>query len=132
MLLLQRLTGATGLKRSFVTLSSKVVDYETAARPEESQPLPRPSEMRGAAGVFAAAMAGLAPSVAALVALFCHGFIPDGQLLPLTWMDSLPAWQHPYPVLLAALFVVWVVFSLVQVVFRPLQIWVLKYGPLAA
>src|SRR5205823_5851849 len=49
---------------------------------------------------FAAAV--LLPSVAALAVLLLHWFVPNGQLLPMSWTDSLPAWRHPYPVLLEA------------------------------
>ena len=74
-----------------------------AAGPEESRPAPRRA---AAPGGVAAAVAVAAPAAAALAALTLHLLLPDRQKrLPLTWMDPLAAWQHPYPVVLAILFV---------------------------
>src|SRR5205823_11039079 len=45
----------------------------------------------------------LAPAVAAGVALALHQLLPNRQMLPMSWMDKLPAWRHPYPLLLDGL-----------------------------
>jgi NitT/TauT family transport system permease protein len=50
-----------------------------------------------------AAFALVALGVVCLGALLAHLYGPDRQLLPLTWMDRLPAWQHPYPAVLEGL-----------------------------
>src|SRR5947209_1291099 len=87
-------------------LSSSVVDpLALAAEPRESSAAPattRPSGLRTAVPV-------LAPVVAAGGALLVHWLLPvrqllaNGEKLPATWMDKLPAWQRPYPQFLAAL-----------------------------
>jgi NitT/TauT family transport system permease protein len=71
------------------------------AGPEEGRPAPRRA---AGPGDVSAATAVAAPAAAALAALALHLLLPDRQKrLPLTWMDPLPAWQHPYPVLLTIL-----------------------------
>lgn len=47
-----------------------------------------------------AAAVAASPIVMALAALAAHQFLPDRQLQPMSWTDSLSAWQHPYPVVL--------------------------------
>ncbi len=45
----------------------------------------------------------MAPTVAALAALSVHLFLLDKRAAPMGWMDELPGWRHPYPLLLVAL-----------------------------
>ena len=44
----------------------------------------------------------LSPAVVGGVALAVHRLMPNTQEEPLTWLAAVPAWQHPYPVLLLA------------------------------
>src|SRR5262245_1673842 len=70
--------------------------------------------------------------VAALGALLIHLRLPNGQSLPVTWMDPLPSWQHPYPLLLANLLAISFLVALLQAVWRPSRPWVRHYAPLLA
>jgi len=85
-----------------------------------------------------AAIPVLAPVVAAGTALLVHWQLPvrqalaDGEKLPATWMDTLPTWQRPYPVLLASLLALALLAAIVQWVWPPLRRWVGHYGPLVA
>jgi NitT/TauT family transport system permease protein len=74
----------------------------------------------------------LAPVVAAGVALVVHQFLPDKQVLPITWVDAVPAWRHPYPVLLQILLAVTLLAAVLQWAWTPLRPWVCHYGPLLA
>jgi NitT/TauT family transport system permease protein len=75
-------------------MTSKLADPQAAA----AAPV---LDRRGGAPARATG-AVLSPVVAAAVALALHYAVPDAQLPPLTWLDALPSWQHPYPVGLAA------------------------------
>jgi NitT/TauT family transport system permease protein len=66
------------------------------------------------------------------VALAAHRLLPDGQLPPLSWMDQLPAWQHPYPLLLGVVIAFSAVVSVVQLGWHPLRGWSRYYMPLLA
>jgi NitT/TauT family transport system permease protein len=92
------------------------------ARPLAAAP---PRGLRPAAAV-------LAPAVVALVALAVHQYLPTRQEVPRSWMDRLPAWQHPYPLVILALLGASVLAALVQAVWRPLRPWARHYAPLLA
>jgi NitT/TauT family transport system permease protein len=77
-------------------------------------------------------VAVLAPVVAAAVALAFHHGLASAQLPPLTWMDALPAWQHPYPVVLVAVAVGSLLAALAQAVFPALRPIVRHVAPLVA
>lgn len=77
-------------------------------------------------------MAVLSPVALAVVALAVHRLIPIGQSLPMTWMDSLPAWKHPFPIVLDVLLGASLLFGIAQWVCRPLRPWVRYYAPLVA
>jgi NitT/TauT family transport system permease protein len=116
-------------------LSSNVVEIPLLAdAPEAARPAPGAARARRGA----AALAALAPVVAAGTALLVHWLLPvrqalaDGEELPLTWLDDVPPWQRPYPVVLAALLAVALLAALVQWAWRPLRPWVRHYGPLTA
>jgi NitT/TauT family transport system permease protein len=74
----------------------------------------------------------LAPVVVALVALVVHTMVPTRQLLPMSWMDQLRPWQHPYPVLLALCLTTSLLLAVAQGLLRPLRSWVRYYAPLVA
>jgi NitT/TauT family transport system permease protein len=80
---------------------------------------------------FRAVVVALMPPAAALLAWGMHRYLPDRQLLPMSWMDELPDWQHPYPVLLLILLALLATFAVAQWVWRPLRPWGQYYGPLA-
>jgi NitT/TauT family transport system permease protein len=105
-----------------------------AAEPELTRPAAGAARGRGRAPTAAV----LAPAVAAGTALLIHWLLPvrqalaDGEPLPPTWMDDLPAWQRPYPVLLAGLLGLILLAAVAQWAWRPLRPWARHYGPLTA
>jgi NitT/TauT family transport system permease protein len=74
----------------------------------------------------------LAPAAVALLALLVHALVPTRQELPMSWMDQLPPWQHPYPVVLALLLTISLLLAVAQGLLRPLRGWVRYYAPLVA
>jgi NitT/TauT family transport system permease protein len=109
-------------------VSSNVVDPAAlAAGAGESRPAAaaRPRAARAAAGV-------LAPAVVALAALAVHFYLPNRQELPRSWMDALPAWRHPYPLVLFGVLAAAALAAAVQAVWRRLRPWVRHYAPLVA
>jgi NitT/TauT family transport system permease protein len=76
----------------------------------------------------------LSPAIAALAALAIHQLMPSRQLLPLSigWLDKLPGWERPYPVVLEALLMVSLVLAAAQWAWRPLRPWVRHNAPLLA
>jgi NitT/TauT family transport system permease protein len=97
-------------------VSANVVESPILAAPDE----PRPTADTGLPGLRPA-VAVLAPAIVAGGALAVHRFVPIRAVLPMSWMDKLPAALHPYPVLAA-----------VQWAWRPLRPWAGHYGPLLA
>ena len=82
-------------EQEFTSLSTTSVT--TAASPVRTAEVPQPARPP--------LLTKFGPVVAAAAALAAHGFLPDRQRLPMTWMDPLPFWQHPYAVLLELLFI---------------------------
>lgn len=78
------------------------------------------------------AVAVLSPVAAAAVALAAHRYLPDEQLPPLTWVEALPAWQHPYPVVLTAILVASLALAAAQAVWRYPRAWARHTAPLVA
>src|ERR1700743_383794 len=74
----------------------------------------------------------LAPALVALAALTVHLFLSNVQLPPPTWIESLPAWKHPYPVVLMALLAGSLVLAAVQAVWQYPRAWVRHTAPLIA
>jgi NitT/TauT family transport system permease protein len=110
-------------------LSTNVVNPAAlAAEPEEARPAPSVARARG----WRPAAAVLAPAGAAALALLVHHYLPTRQELPRSWMDRLPAWQHPYPLLLLALLAASLLAAAAQAAWRPLRPWVRHYAPLVA
>ncbi|MBP3956509.1 ABC transporter permease subunit [Gemmata sp. G18] len=56
---------------------------------------------RRGAGTIGPTLSVLSPVFVVAAALVVHQFLPTEQLPPLTWLDALPEWRHPYPVALA-------------------------------
>jgi NitT/TauT family transport system permease protein len=54
----------------------------------------------------AGVVTALAPAIAGGVALAVHRLVPNTHEEPLNWLAALPAWKHPYPVLLYTVVVV--------------------------
>jgi sulfonate transport system permease protein len=79
-----------------------------------------------------AALVALLPSSAAVVALLVHRYLPDQQILPMSWIDELPAWRHPYPVLLWALLAASLAVAMAQYSWRRLRLSVRQNAPLWA
>ena len=73
-----------------------------------------------------------APALVALAAWLVHQLLPNKQLLPMTWMDGLPGWKHPYPLTLGFLLVVSFALGLAQYPWPRLRPWARHYLPLAA
>jgi NitT/TauT family transport system permease protein len=73
-----------------------------------------------------------APAIAAGLALAAHLLLPSRPDLPMTWLDSLPAWQHPYPMVLTALMAFALLAAGVQLFWRRSRPSVAYYAPLLA
>jgi NitT/TauT family transport system permease protein len=86
----------------------------------------------GAAGVGFVTAALLSPCVLAGAALLVHRFVPDRQLVPDSWLDDVPPWLHPYPVLLAGMAAAGLLLALAQAAWRPLRPWAHRHAPLLA
>jgi NitT/TauT family transport system permease protein len=109
-------------------VSSNLVEPEALdAEPEHPRPAPGAGRARrlrpGAA---------LAPALMALVALAVHHLIANRQLLPMSWMDKLPVWSHPYSVLLLGLLAVSLLAAVAQWGWPSLRPLVRHHGPLLA
>src|SRR5205807_82042 len=105
------------------TVSTNVVEPEPSVAPVEPHPVSGSARSR-------TLPAALAPVFAAGVALLVHHALPGGRELPMSWLDKLPAWQHPYPLLLDALLAASLSWLMAQAAWRPLRPWVRHYGPL--
>lgn len=115
-------------------MSSKVID-SSATENGAKENLPARHEASAVSELpfrGRAALAMLSPLAAALVALAIHLLLPDEQLPALSWVDSLPAWLHPYPVLVLVLAAASLFLTLVQWVWRPLRPWLVHHAPLVA
>ncbi len=77
-------------------------------------------------------IAVVSPAFAAVAAWAIHVFIPNGQDLPPTWMDAVPVWQHPYPIVLDGLFAVSMILAILYLACRCARSWVQYYAPLLA
>src|SRR5262245_35790733 len=97
------------------TLSINTVEPSLAAAPHQ--------ERRAAAGAsqLPTLLAGLAPLAAAGAALAVHHYLPGQQMPPMSWMDRLPAWQHPYPILMLLILGASSAALAVQSVWRPFR-----------
>lgn len=95
-------------------------------------PVAPPANTRPGGGTARGVLIALSPTIAAAVALGVHFRLPDGQLPPLTWLDALPGWQHPYPVAVALVAAAALVAALLQIPFARLRPTVRHALPLVA
>src|SRR5262249_10204333 len=109
-------------------LSSNVIEPPVLPSPEEQPQSARISRPGGTRPTWTA----VSPAIMAGAALAAHQLLPNGQLPPLSWMDQLPGWQHPYPLLLGVVMALSVVASVAQLCWRPLCAWSRYYMPLLA
>ncbi|QDU18404.1 ABC transporter permease [Urbifossiella limnaea] len=76
--------------------------------------------------------AALSPTAAAVAALAAHLALADAQPPPLTWLASAPAWQHPYPVVVAAVGALGLLAAALQAALPALRPAVRHFAPLTA
>jgi NitT/TauT family transport system permease protein len=93
---------------------------------------PLPTAPRPLAWGIRPVLAMVAPAVVTLAALSVHRFLSDAQAPPMTWMDQLPEWRHPYPMLLGALLVGSLGWAVGQWAWPRFRRWSLNYAPLLA
>lgn len=91
-----------------------------------------PVNNRPGDSVARSVLIALSPPIAAAVALGVHFGLTEGQVPPLTWLDSVPGWQHPYPVAMAFVAVACLVAALLQIPFARLRPTVRHVLPLVA
>ena len=110
-------------------MSSNVLESFTATTRVSKTPVttnsPHPPSIAGIIAV-------LAPVVAASLALLVHRLIPDGRLPTMSWLDKLPGWKHPYPILLDILIGLSILVAFAHVLCRPIRPLVRYYSPLFA
>ena len=109
-------------------MSSQLIESATRAQPQEATPTDPASVSQALRPTWAPA----ATVVAALGAILVHQLLPNRQLAPMSWMDKLPAWQHPFQALLQILAALSVVIGILQFIWRPLRPWCRHYMPLIA
>jgi NitT/TauT family transport system permease protein len=81
---------------------------------------------------LSSAFIALSPAVSVLVAWSIHQFHPNARLPPMTWLDTVPSWRHPYPILLFALLVFSLLGAAAQAVLPYLRTSISHYSPLLA
>jgi NitT/TauT family transport system permease protein len=96
----------------------------------DAPPAVVPDRARSDGSPVRTALALSFPLVVALAALAVHRFVPNKQEDPLNWLADLPAWKHPYPVLLAAIAAGSLLAALAHAASRTLRPWVRFYAPL--
>lgn len=89
-----------------------------------------PPARRG--GMVWSVAAVLSPIVAAAAALAAHHGLAEKQLPPLNWLDSVPSWQHPYPVVLMGIAAAGLLAAILQAVFTTVRPAVRHLAPLVA
>lgn len=109
-------------------MSSNAVDTADFSAPPEVSRLTSGEFGSGVRPLLATA--GLA--VAAGVALSIHHFLPDKQVAPVSWVDSLPNWQRPYSVVLSAFLTISLLWAVGQFASRFLRRGAISCAPLLA
>ncbi|HEX4612870.1 MAG TPA: hypothetical protein VH092_32055, partial [Urbifossiella sp.] len=99
---------------------------------DQQAPAAVPATGAGGGGAARLAITCGSPVVAAGAALAAHFYLPEKQLPPLNWLETLPAWQHPYPVVLATIGIVGLLAAAVQAAFAPLRPAARHAAPLVA
>jgi NitT/TauT family transport system permease protein len=122
-LLLRRLTNSNC--RRIGPVSSNLVEPSVLADLPDGS---RHAQNANGDTAFPAATAG----GMALAALLVHFLVAEGRPQPPSWMDGIPDWRHPYPVLLVVLLAASVFALLAQAAWRPVRPRVRHYTPLAA
>ncbi len=92
----------------------------------------RPAAAAVAESWSRAAAGSLAAASAAVLALAVHLLLPTRQLVPLTWLASLPAWQRPYPALLEILLTLALLAGALALAWPRTRGWVRHHAPLLA
>src|SRR5262249_56680629 len=69
-------------------------------------------------------------AVATAVALLVHHLLPNRQELEKSWMDVLPVWKRPYPLMLEAGLALALAAAVVQQTWRAARPWIGHYTPL--
>jgi NitT/TauT family transport system permease protein len=106
-----------------------VIDTELEPRTASAADSRAPSSAALEPSAMAAATSlGVAAGVALLVTL---GLAPH-QLPPASWLDVVPSWQHPYPVLIFALLAAALLSVPAQYFWPPIRSRVRHYAPLTA
>ncbi len=110
-------------------MSANVLDTVSLPdTPEEHPGAPVASRLPG----VRTSLAVLAPAVAAAGVLLVHRLIPSRPDLPMSWLDVVPEWRHPFPLLLYGLLTLAILLAVAQALWRPLRPWMQYYGPLWA
>jgi len=73
-------------------------------------------------------IAGLIAATA--LVLLCHLFLPNRQRLPMTWMDPLPTWKRPFPLILEGVLVAGSLLAIARFVLGWRPGWLRHYLPL--
>jgi NitT/TauT family transport system permease protein len=68
--------------------------------------------------------------LAAGVALLIHMKLPVQAEIPMSWLDAVPAWRHPYPLVLMGILAISLALAAIQWAWRPMRAWVQRYAPL--
>jgi NitT/TauT family transport system permease protein len=77
-----------------------------------------------------AVAAAVAPVAATLLAWLGHLFLPNGEPVPMSWVDHLPAWRRPYPLFLSGGLVAALLLAAASCYGRKRRSWVWHYRPL--
>jgi sulfonate transport system permease protein len=96
---------------------------------EEAAPIPSSVIARGR---FRPIVAAASPTLAAAVGLAVHFALADAQLMPMSWLDKVPAWRHPYPLVLEFLAALGAFLTVGQWASRPLRSWARQIAPIIA
>jgi len=106
-----------------------IVSSEEPDVADEVEPVPT---LVVAPGRFRPILAAISPTLAAVVGLTIHFALADAQLVSLSWVDKVPAWRHPYPLVLELLAALGLFLTLGQCASRSLKSWAQQVAPIIA